>query len=64
MLEDKRRLSERCDLLQVQMEANERKHTESARAAEQRHVAEVRRIKSLAETSAKVVTCRLSGIRD
>ncbi len=54
LLEDKRSLSERCDVLHQELQKNARKHEESVRNLEHRHGAEVRRLKSLQETSTKL----------
>ena len=54
LIEDKRGLSERCDLLQLDLKNAERRSQESLRNAEQRHAAELRRVKALNETSSKI----------
>ena len=54
MIEDKRGLSERCDLMQLDLKNAERKYQESLRSVEQRHAAELRRLKSLNDTSNKL----------
>lgn len=54
MIEDKRGLSERCDLQHLDLKNADRRHQESQRNAEQRHAAELRRVKALSETSSKI----------
>lgn len=54
LIEDKRSLSERCDVLHLDLRNSERKHQESIKSIEQRHQAELRRVKSLQETSSKI----------
>ena len=54
LIEDKRGLSERCDLLHLDLKNMERRSQESLRSAEQRHAAELRRVKALNETSSKI----------
>lgn len=54
MIEDKRGLSERCDLLHLDLKNGERKNQESLRNIEQRHSAELRRVRCLQETSNKL----------
>lgn len=54
LIEDKRSLSERCDHLHLELKNCERKHQETVRNMEQRHAAELRRVKSLQETSSKL----------
>ena len=54
LIEDKRGLAERCDNMSLELKTSERKRQESLRLAEERHSAEMRRIKSLHETSSKI----------
>ncbi len=54
LIEDKRGLSERLDLANLDLKNAERRHQESARNAEQRHAAELKRVKALNETANKV----------
>lgn len=54
LIEDKRRLAERCDTLHLDLKNMERKHVEQLKVVEQRHSAELRRIKSLHQTSNKL----------
>ena len=47
-------MSERCDLAQHDLKNAERKYQDSLRNLEQRHGAELRRLKSLNDTSIKL----------
>jgi 5-azacytidine-induced protein 1 len=54
LIEDKKTLAERCDTLTLEMSNTDRKCQESLKSTEQRHSAEIRRLKSLQETSNKL----------
>ena len=54
MIEDKRGLSERTDGLTLELSNAERKFQETLKNQEQRHSAEIRRLKSLQDTSNKL----------
>ena len=54
MIEDKKSLSERCDSLTKEGKNNEKKYQDTIKTVEQRHAAEIKRLKSLQETSNKL----------
>lgn len=50
LIEDKKVLAERCDGLNADLTNNERKFQDSLKNLDQRHTAEIRRLKSIQET--------------
>ena len=54
MIEDKKGLAERTDCLTLELSNAERKFQETLKNQEQRHSAEIRRLKSLQDTSNKL----------
>ena len=54
LIEDKKALAERCDALKEELANGERKYQEALKGQEQRHNSEIRRLKSLQETSNKL----------
>ena len=54
MIEDKKGLAERTDCLTLELSNAERKFQETLKNQEQRHGAEIRRLKSLQDTSNKL----------